>query len=178
MGFEQYFIITGASGAGKSTLLEELRFLGYSVVAEAGRAVIRERIERGERVLPWIDDAAFIAEVLARSVRDHDAASLLKAPVFFDRAVPEARLHGVEMTPQYIEALERCRYNSRVFVTRPWAEIFVNDSERMHDYDTTLLLYEQSIAAYVEAGYELCYIPKGTVRERVEFMLAYATRGG
>jgi predicted ATPase len=170
---EHYFIITGASGAGKSALLEELQFLGHSIVPEAAREIIRAQTACGGRKLPMLDPLAFIAEVLALSIRDYETASMLKAPVFFDRGVPEARLHGVLAPTQYLAALERCKYNRRVFVTRPWAQIYVNDLERVQDYRTSTQWYEQNISVYAEAGYELCYIPIGTVRERVEFVLTH-----
>jgi predicted ATPase len=168
----RFFIITGASGSGKSTLIEELRFLGHSIVHEAGRAVVREQVARGGQALPWIDMPEFTSEVLTQCIRDYEAAAALQAPVFFDRAIPEARLHTPEGRMRYLAALRRYRYNKSVFVMKPWQEIFVNDAERRQDYDTSLKWYEYIVTNYVEAGYELCNIPKGTVRERAEFVLA------
>lgn len=177
MSNARYFVITGASGAGKSTLLDELRFLGHSTIPEVGRVVVREQLARGGRALPWDDIPAFMDEVLARSIRDYEAASSMAGPVFFDRAVPEARLDGPAFRPHYRAAVAYCRYNTRVFVAEPWPKIYVNDSERLQTFETSRQWFEHTTAAYVEAGYELCIIPKGTtVRERAEFVLEYARR--
>lgn len=175
MNSDRYFVITGASGAGKSTLLDELRFLGHSTIPEVGRIVVREQLARGGRALPWVDMRAFMDEVLARSIRDHEAASSMHGLVFFDRAVPEASLSEPRLRPDYLAAVARCRYNPRVFVAEPWPEIYVNDAERLQTFETSTHWFEQSTAMYVQAGYELCVIPRGaTVRERAEFVLENA----
>lgn len=177
---DHYFIITGASGAGKSTLLAELEFLGYSVVPEAGRAVLREQIACGSGALPWVDTAAYIAAVIERCIDDYESAAALAPPVFFDRGVPEIPIpaRGTSSYERYRHALEYCRYNPHVFVTEPWQEIYINDQERLQDYETSLQWYRQSIAAYARAGYELHPVPKGTVRERTEFLLSQLTVTG
>lgn len=177
MSNARYFVITGACGAGKSTLLDELQFLGHSTIPEVGRVVVREQMALGGRALTWIDMPAYMDEVLARSIRDYEAASSMVGPVFFDRAVPEARLHGTAVGPHYLAAVAYCRYNTRVFVAEPWPEIYVTDSERLQTFETSMQWFAQNTAAYLEAGYELCIIPKGTtVRERAEFVLEHAQR--
>lgn len=175
-----YFIVTGASGAGKSTLLAELEFLGYSVVPEAGRAVLREQLARGSDALPWVDAAAFIAIVIDRCINDYAAAAVLTPPVFFDRGIPEIPIpaHGTAAHERYRHALAHCKYDLHVFVTEPWQEIYINDQERLQDYLTSLQWYERNIAAYAHAGYTLRPVPKGTVRERTEFVLSHATATG
>lgn len=173
---ERFFVITGSSGSGKSTLLGELGKLGYATVAEVGRAIVQEQVALGGRALPWVDHPAFMEEVLARNVRDHRSALSMRPPVFFDRAVPEvlcwARLLGIGVQPHHRAAVDRCRYHKKVFVTEPWPEIYATDSERRESYERSLESYQPTLAAYVEAGYELCVIPKVELEERVRFVLA------
>ena len=45
-------IVTGGPGAGKTTLLAALADMGYITVEESARAIIEERIARGERPRP------------------------------------------------------------------------------------------------------------------------------
>lgn len=60
----------------------------------------------------------------------------------------------------------------RVFVTEPWPAIYVNDAERLQTFATSPQWFEQSTAAYAEAGCDLCVItPCTTVRERAGFVL-------
>ena len=176
MGGNRFFVITGASGAGKSTLLAALRESGLSTMPEVGRAIVQEQVACGGTVLPWIDQPAFMEEVLRRNIQDHRAAAQLKAPVFFDRGVPEclawARILGVGVQPHHRAAVNEYRYNPLVFLAKPWPEIYVTDSERRESFDVATASYEPTVAAYLEAGYQPVELPKGTVSERVAYVLA------
>jgi predicted ATPase len=102
----------------------------------------------------------------------------LPPPVFFDRGVPEvlawARILGVGVQPHHLAAVAGCRYSPKVFVTEPWPEIYATDAERRETFEQAARSYKPTIAAYVEAGYKLCIVPKATVQERVEFVLRHA----
>ena len=68
--------------------------------------------------------------------------------------------------------MDSCRYHKQVFVTEPWPDIYATDSERRESYERSLEWYEPTLAAYVEADYELCVGPKVKLEERVRFVLA------
>ncbi len=128
-------------------------------------------------ILPSGDRTVFMKAVLARSIEDYEKAQSLKAPVFFDRGIPEwlrflgsGGEHCPVATAQY-------RYASTVFVAEPWPEIYVCDHERVHSFDRAAKSYVPTISAYVQAGYETCVIPKVSVQERVEFILAQVDAG-
>jgi len=176
---QNFHVITGASGAGKSTLIAALRELGFAVVEEAALAVLREQQVLGSDVLPWADRPAFLEEVLARNMRNHQAAvsaaASSRAPVFFDRGVPEClawlELSGVALQAHHLAAQAGCRYAPTVFVAEPWPEIYVRDDERQHSFEAAARSYEPTVQAYVRAGYETCILPKVPVQERVAFVL-------
>jgi predicted ATPase len=171
---ERFFVITGATGSGKSTLLAALYIGGAFVIPEVGGALRKELIALG-KLLP--SAAAFMEEVLARNVRDYEAAASLSPPVFFDRGVPEvlawARILGVGAQPHHLAAVANCRYNPTVFVTEPWREIYEADAQRQQTFERASWSYQPTIAAYEEAGYELCIVPKAPVQDRVEFVLEH-----
>jgi predicted ATPase len=171
----RFHVITGASGAGKSTLLAALGEFGYSVIPEAALAIVQEQQERKGSILPWVHRPAFMEELLARNIRNHQAAQSLKAPVFFDRGIPEClawfRLSGMEVNPTHLMALDEYRYADPVFVAEPWREIYVENDERRAGFERATRSFEPTVAAYVDAGYRTCILPKVSVEERVAFVL-------
>lgn len=172
---ERCYVITGASGAGKSTLLAALGDLGYSTVPEAALAIVREQQECNGSILPWVNRAAFFEEVLKRNIRNHQAAQSMKAPVFFDRGIPEClswlHLSGLSLEPHHLAAPAQYRYASTIYVAEPWPEVYVRNAERQASFERATRSYPPTVAAYVEAGYSTCVIPKVSVQARVAFVL-------
>lgn len=172
MGYQNFYVITGASGAGKSTLIAALADLGYATIPEAALAVLREQRKANSEVLPSVDRAAFMQAVLARSIGDYETALSLAKPVFFDRGIPEWLRFLDSGGNEHRQVAARCRYASTVFLAEPWPEIYVRDHERQASFDRAARSYEATVSAYIEAGYDICAIPKVSIQERVAFMLA------
>lgn len=173
MDNHRFHVITGASGGGKSTLVAALKDLGYSTIPEAALAIMREQLERNGKILPSVDRAAFMEAVLTRSIQDLETAQSLRGPVFFDRGIPEwLRFLGSSAKADAI-AVARHRYAGTVFVAEPWPEIYVCDHYRRHSFERAAKSYAPAISAYIEAGYKTCVIPKASVQERVEFIVAH-----
>lgn len=95
---------------------------------EAALEILREQQERGGSILPWVNRPAFMEEVLKRNIRNHQAAQSLRAPVFFDRGIPEClaclRLSGLALEPRHLAAPAQYRYAPTLFVTEPWPTIY------------------------------------------------------
>ncbi|MDM0077991.1 AAA family ATPase [Variovorax sp. J2P1-59] len=174
---EGYYLITGASGAGKSTLIAALSDLGYATVPEAALTIVREQQECGGNILPWVNRPAFMEAVLERNIRNHQAARSLRAPVFFDRGIPEClawlQLSGLALEPHHLAAPAQYRYAPTVFVAEPWPEVYVRDAERQASFERAARSYAPTVAAHVEAGYSTCVIPKVSVQARVAFVLEH-----
>jgi predicted ATPase len=83
-----HVIVTGGPGAGKTTLLAELMAMGYTTVAESARAIIAERVARGESPRP--DPVAFAREILRRDIEKYLNQPRTSEWVFFDRSLIEA----------------------------------------------------------------------------------------
>ena len=172
---ENFHVITGASGAGKSTLLTALGDLGYSIVEEAALEILREQQAQDGKILPWVDRTAFFEAVLARNIQNHQKAQALPAPVFFDRGIPEClawlQLSGITLEARHFAATDKYRYGQPVFLAEPWPAIYVRGDERQASFERAARSYEPTVAAYAQAGYDTCTLPKASVQERVAFVL-------
>lgn len=169
-------VITGASGGGKSTLVEALAALGFATQPEIGRQIVREQLGRGGDALPWADRRAFRDAVFRRSLAAYDAWRAHPGPVFFDRSFVEALGYGtlIGAPPDAaMWAAARARPIGRpVLVCPPWADIFVTDAERRHDFAFAEADLQATLRAYRALGCDLIEIPRAPVGERVAFVLA------
>ena len=172
---DYYVVISGCSGGGKSSLLRELADRGYRVFAEPGRQIVKEQNYIGGDGIPSKDVRKFVELCVSRSMHNMISAAATTAYVFFDRSIID-NFNGLVQTasgaPAHIrKAAETFRYYRKVFITPPWPELFVNDSERTHTYEDALAEYVTLLPAYERLGYELALIPKMSVKERVDFVL-------
>ena len=69
-----------------------------------------------------------------------------------------------------MEAARRYRYGRRVFLVPPWRELFAGDAERRHGFEAAVAEYEALMASYPAHGYEVVVVPRGSVRERADFL--------
>jgi predicted ATPase len=167
-------VISGCSGGGKSTLLEELRRRGYDVVEEPGRRIVKAELETGGHTLPWIDPEAFARRAIETSIADLGHARNRPGWVFFDRGLVDAEAALEQATGQAaLETTTRLyRYYETVFLVPPWPEIFVSDPERRHGFEEAVAEYERLERVYPALGYRVVALPKASVTERADFVLA------
>lgn len=168
----RFIILSGCSGGGKSTLLAELARRGFATVEEPGRRIVIEETRNGGTALPWIDIQAFARRAIAMALEDRQ-----KTPpeglVFFDRGLIDAAsaLHHVS-GDHFIDTLrDTHRYNSLVFLTPPWPEIYRSDDERKHGFDAAVEEYEHLLVDYARLDYETVILPKLSVGKRADFLL-------
>jgi len=173
---DRFYIITGGPGSGKSTLIAALAAQGRHAMPEAGRAIIQDQSAIGGSALPWADRALFAELMLAWELRSYREARALSGPVLFDRGVPDVtgylRLCGLPVPAHVQCAAELFRYNRRVFIAPPWAEIFAQDAERKQDFAEAEATYRSLVETYTELEYELIELPRVSVAERAAFVLA------
>ena len=166
-------IVTGAPGAGKTTLLAELARRGYATFDDSARAIIAERLARGESPRP--EPLAFAREILRRDIEKYEAAPPDRGWSLFDRSLLEAvgMVHdAAPLSPAELQAFrERYRYHPTVFVLPPWPEIYVNDAERDHPFAHALRVHEEIVRWYALCGYATLLVPCVAVPERAEFVL-------
>jgi len=172
---DNFVIISGCSGSGKSTLLEALKAQGKTVVMEAGRQVVRQQMALGLDGLPWENTQRFVDLCVAKNIEDFDSHSATKDQVFFDRSLIEfakGETFGYELPTQLNKALKSRRYAPLVFMSQPWEELFQNDEERRHSFEDAVAEYKELVPTYQHFGYEIVYLPKASVEDRVAFVLS------
>jgi predicted ATPase len=112
--------------------------------------------------------------VLALAQADHDAARGTAGWVFFDRGVIDAvaGLHHLAGEPDLVVATRGYRYHARVFLVPPWPEIHVTDAERRHGMEEAIGEYDRLASVYPSLGYEVQVLPRVSVAERADIVLA------
>ena len=166
-------VITGGPGAGKTTLLGELARLGYGAVQESARAIIAERLKRGETPRP--EPSAFAHEILRRDIEKFEGAAGCLGWVFFDRSVVEslgmvsqaASLHEEQLQAMLL----KYTFNRNVFVLPPWAAIYTNDAERDQTFAESVRVHAAVVAWYGECGYIVHEVPHNSVEQRAKYVL-------
>lgn len=170
-----FFIITGGPGSGKTTILEELKNRGFLTVDEVARQIIKEQLSTGGDAIHGKNQLKFLELMLSRSVDTFTQILEKERPVFFDRGIPElvgyCHLINYEVPRYLYNAVKLYHYNNKVFIAPPWKEIYLHDTERKQLWGEAVETYHHIENAYKELGYQLIEIPKGTVNERVDFIL-------
>ena len=169
-------VISGCSSGGKSTLLAEMARRGYQVFPEPGRQIVKESLFIGNDALPWEDGAKFCELCVSRAMYLYNTARLDGRPVLFDRSLVDAisgmQRAGMSMPRGFGAALQHYRFARRVFMTPPWAELFVTDDERRGTFEAAVAEYEGLLKSYPANGYIVVLLPKLPVVERADFLEA------
>lgn len=173
-----FIIITGCSGGGKSTLIAELHRRGYATVEEPGRRVVARELANDGTALPWIDLAGFAREAIKLAEEDRCRMAAEERWVFFDRGLIDAfaALSFATGDDPVASALRQSpQYNKSVFVVEPWPEIFVQDDERRHSFADAVEEFDRLSALYPRLGYGWIVLPRATVEDRADMVLATLT---
>lgn len=174
-------VFTGGPGSGKTSVIDALKSHGYRCAPEVGRKVIQHQVEQQGNALPWLDKAAFRDEMVREELANYQAFQSSEQRVFFDRSIVDSYGYSLlESLPTCESLLNQCNkleYNNKVFIFPPWDSIFINDEERKQDFEEAIATYEKMVSAYNKFGYLLVEVPKLSVEERVDFILASIDSG-
>jgi predicted ATPase len=173
---ERFVVISGCSGGRKSALLTELGRRGYAVVAEPGRRIVQHELQSGGSALPWLNPVQFARRALAIAATDYEswAGDVRQAGwVFFDRGIIDAAAAIQHLTTEHASTPlnQSYRYHWRVFLTPPWAELYLTNDERRHDFNAAVGEYDRLLEVYPSLGYEVYILPKVGISERADYVL-------
>ncbi|MEP0234309.1 AAA family ATPase [Roseibium sp.] len=169
------FILSGCSGGGKSSILNELKDRGFTVVPEAGRRVVADALQTNSAALPWIDPQAFCCACCDLHMQDLAKLPDQDSRIFLDRSLVDLvaylAMKRITVPDNLRAALRAVSYSKIVFLTPPWQEIFVNDSERKASFEEATLEYEHLLSSYQSIGYQVTLLPRTSITERTDMLL-------
>jgi len=172
MPVQDRIIITGGPGFGKTTLIRELEKTGSQCIHESSREIIHHQLESGGEMLPWSDLTGFSRLVFRHRLEQFHNS--LAGVVFFDRGIPDIAAYlDIASLPIWQELHQACienRYFETVFITPPWPEIFLNDSERKEDIEAAVKIHDSITSRYIKLGYNIIELPLTDVVSRAAFV--------
>ena len=167
----RHFTITGAPGAGKTRVLTLLAERGYTVVAEAPRAIIRDRRARGLSPRPGPREfAGAILEYACRGYREARGPG----PVLHDRGLLDGIAMGLALgllSPEEGRALfVDFPMEAPLILFPPWADIYRTDAERDQTYTEAVGAYGRLLAFLAARDLAFVEVPRLDVAARADFV--------
>ena len=170
---ENFIVLTGGPGGGKSSVIDVLRQRGFESVDETARLIIKKRLAAGMSPRPSpIDFATEMFELDLDQFRSRIDSSKI---TFFDRSFLDsaALMYDADLRKyeRIAHLLNTNRFNSNIFITPPWEEIYTGDDERDQTFQEAVTTYQKLFDWYRSMGYTLKILPKTSVNARVDFIL-------
>lgn len=169
-----YYIITGAPSTGKTSILDELSNKGFMCHSEIAREVIRENLDSGLEIFPWNQMQLFSDMVLER-MKTLVTSFKPDQIQFLDRSMVDLigymNFAGKEAPDHYRDEALKVGYAKKVFYLPIWEDIYTTDNERKESVEEAAQIDKALFNAYQNLGFDIVEVPKGSVLERVDFIL-------
>jgi len=162
-------IITGGPSSGKTTLVNNLKTKGYCCHQEISRAIISKN-----NITSVIKDFDFEQEVFNLRLKQyHSSKEKLQ---FFDRSIIDGlaymNVNQVKIPAYFVEQIKNNRYHSDVFFTPFWEAIYTKDAQRLESMEEAHKISNAIKNAYHSFNYNIIELPRGTVDDRIDFILS------
>ena len=172
---KEIVVIIGGPGTGKTTIIEGLLAKGFCCYPEISREVTLEAKKQGIEQL-FLENPLLFSELLleGRKKQFHKAQKEPHNIVFLDRGIPDvlAYMHYIgDSYPAFFDQACRDHIYTKIFLLPPWEEIYISDNERYENFEQAKLIYNHLTETYQKYGYHLIEVPKGSVEERISFIL-------
>lgn len=173
---KEIIVITGGPGTGKTTIIEALIEQGYACFPEISRQITLEAKKQGIEQL-FLERPLLFSELLLEGrKKQHQQATNDQAEiVFLDRGIPDilAYMHYIgDSYPAFFDHASKEHEYSKVFVLPPWEDIYESDEARYENFEQAKLIYNHLLETYQNYGYHLIEVPRGTVEERIKYILS------
>lgn len=165
----QKYIITGAPGTGKTSIINELKKRKFKCVNENARQIIsKERSTKKEII--------FCENIIAEMRTQEYLKSPKECICFFDRSIFDCiaylKINNLDITSEILNNIKLCDFNTHVFFTPIWEEIYRTDNERKENIIQARKIEDFILKTYKEYGYKLIEIPKKTIKKRADFIIS------
>jgi len=172
---KELIVITGGPGTGKTTIIDALIEQGYACFPEISREVTLEAKKQGIEQL-FLEKPLLFSELLLEGRKKQHQLALKDESeiVFLDRGIPDilAYMHYIgDSYPSFFDHACREYLYEKVFVLPPWEDIYVSDEARYENFEQAKLIYGHLKETYQNYGYNLIEVPRGTVEERIQYIL-------
>jgi len=142
-------------------------------MSESGRDIIKQRKNKG--LPPRPDPAEFAMQMFQRDYENFNNNREKAETLFFDRSFLDSAMLIYQTDKAYFgqisDIIKTDRFNTKVFLTPPWQEIYTNDNERDQTFGESIHIFENLSQWYKLQGYIPLIIPMGSVAIRTEFIL-------
>lgn len=167
----RHAVLTGAPGAGKTTLLDAAAAAGFRTSPEVARRILQAP---GGMALRDSDPLGFAEAMIEAHAHEFERHGGHAAPVLFDRGFPDVvgflQVSGLPVSPEVDRACRTLRYSGPILRAPAWAAIYVQDAERIQDWEQAVASDEAVTAAWQHYGYDVIDLPLAGVDERLEFL--------
>ncbi len=164
----RHAVLTGAPGAGKTTLLDAAAAAGLRTSAEVARRILQQP---GGMELRARDPLGFAEAMLEAHAREFERHGEGQGPVLFDRGFPDVAgfldVSGLPISPAIDRVCRTLRYQGPILRAPAWAAIYVQDDQRIQDWEQAVASDEAITAAWKRYGYAVTDLPFAPVEERL-----------
>jgi predicted ATPase len=172
---KEIVVIIGGPGTGKTTIIDGLLSKGYCCYPEISREVTMEAKKLGIEQL-FLENPLLFSELLLEGRKKQFQNAVIETHdiVFLDRGIPDvlAYMHYIgDSYPAFFDLACREHIYTKIFLLPPWKEIYVSDDQRYENFEQAKLIYNHLTETYQKYGYNLIEVPKGTVEERIEYII-------
>lgn len=174
-------VITGGPGTGKTVLVSSLEERGFHCFHEVIRTMTLEALDSKPFKEALINPIAFVNDskrfndqlLNARLKHFREGEELDKNHLFYDRGLPDVIAYmnyfNQPYDQNYIDICMENRYDE-VLILPPWEAIYVQDNERLENFEQAQEIHDQLAKTYTGLGYTTVEVPFGTSAERLRFV--------
>lgn len=167
----RHAVLTGAPGAGKTTLLDAAAAAGIHTSPEVARELLKTP---GGMALRTDDPLGFAEAMLEAHIREFERHAGATGLVLFDRGFPDVvgflDVSGLAVPAAIDRVCRELRYLGSILRAPAWAAIYVQDAQRIQDWEQAVASDEAVTAAWQRYGYDVTELPLVGVEERLKFL--------
>jgi predicted ATPase len=152
-------------------LLNAAAAAGIRTSPEVARELLKTS---GGMALRQDDPLGFAEAMLEAHVREFERHANASGLVLFDRGFPDVvgflDVPGLAVPKGVDKVCRTMRYHGPIMRAPAWAAIYVQDAQRIQDWEQAVASDEAVTAAWKRYGYEVIELPLAGVEERLEFL--------